>query len=247
MFENNGITTLALGRSIVRRRILALLLTEPGTRLHLREIQRRVNTSPGTASRELTKLVSAGLIEREAEGNQVYFRGSASPFATMLRSVLSTAPTLLASSDEVPGAGTRPAPPFDVVATAATADVATRAETAATASDAKLGAETDPVALEAGTTVAAQMRAIYRARLRGIYLYGQRASGGAPPDSDVELLVVLDRVDRYGEELDRTSTAIASVSLDLGIIVSRVFVSEADWLGRADGQLPKVRAEAVSL
>jgi DNA-binding transcriptional ArsR family regulator len=218
MFENTGIVNLAVGRSTVRRRILALMLTEPGTRLHLREIQRRANTSPGTASRELTKLVSAGLIEREAEGNQVYFCGSASPFATMLRSLLLTAPTL------VPGS----------------------AATATTASGSRLGAEADPVALEAGTTIAEQMRAIYGERLRGVYLYGQRASG-APQDSDVELLVVLDRVDRYGEELDRTSTAIASVSLDLGVIVSRVFVSEADWLGRTDGQLPRVRAEAVSL
>ncbi len=103
------------------------------------------------------------------------------------------------------------------------------------------------MALQAGSAFAAQMRAIYRERLRGVYLYGRRASGGAPPDSDVELVVVLDRVDRYGEELDRTSAAIASISLDLGIIVSRVFVSETDWLGRTDGQLPLVRAEAVSL
>ena len=94
VFENNPVAELAVGRSTVRRRILALLIADPAARLHLREIQRRAGTSPGTASRELTKLVSAGLIEREAEGNQVYFRGSASPFATMLRSLLLTAPTL---------------------------------------------------------------------------------------------------------------------------------------------------------
>ncbi|MGZ6266153.1 MAG: MarR family transcriptional regulator [Candidatus Limnocylindrales bacterium] len=218
MFENNGIANLALGRSLVRQRILALILTEPGVRLHLREIQRRARTSPGTASRELSKLVSAGLIEREAEGNQVYFRGSTSPFAAMLHTLLSTAPATVAHSSDAPVA----------------------AVTAATA-------EADPVALQAGSTVAAQMRAIYRERLRGVYLYGRRASGWASPDSDVELAVVLDRVDRYGEELDRSSAAIASTSLGLGVIVSRVFVSETDWLGRTDGQLPLVRAEAVSL
>ena len=61
-------------------------------RLHLREIQRRAGTSPGTASRERAKLVAAGLVEREAEGNQVYFRASTSPFATMLRSLLVAMP-----------------------------------------------------------------------------------------------------------------------------------------------------------
>jgi predicted nucleotidyltransferase len=105
----------------------------------------------------------------------------------------------------------------------------------------------DPLGLHAGATVAAQLRSIYGDRLRGIYLYGPRASGGTPPDSDVDLLVVLDRIERYGEELERTSRVCASVSLELEVIVSRIFVSEADWRGRTDGQLPVVRAQAVSL
>lgn len=66
-------TSLLLGRSRVRRAILALLIEGRQGRLHLREIQRRVGTSPGTAARELERLVAAGLLEREAEGRQVYF------------------------------------------------------------------------------------------------------------------------------------------------------------------------------
>jgi DNA-binding transcriptional ArsR family regulator len=275
MFENSQIMHLTVGRSIVRQRILALLLAEPGPRLHLREIQRRANTSPGTASRELAKLVSAGLIERETEANQVYFRGSASPFATMLRSLLVNAPTPLPASAGLQGDGTTPAPPLHFVVTPAAAQpdpaggtsepaaepvadatapgvvglgIATPlAETVTIPGGGRLGVNADPLGLEAGATVAAQMRAIYCERLRGVFLYGQRAAGGAPPDSDVELLVVLDRIERYGEELDRTSTVFASLSLDLGVVVSRVFVSEADWRDRTDGQLPGVRAEAVSL
>jgi hypothetical protein len=63
----------------------------------------------------------------------------------------------------------------------------------------------------------------------------------------VELLVVLDRIERYGEELDRTSAVFAALSLELGVVVSRVFVSETDWRDRSDGGLPGIRAEAVSL
>lgn len=66
--------SLLLGRSRIRRAILALLVDGPRDRLHLREIQRRVGTSPGTAARELERLVVAGLLERETEGRQVYFR-----------------------------------------------------------------------------------------------------------------------------------------------------------------------------
>jgi predicted nucleotidyltransferase/DNA-binding transcriptional ArsR family regulator len=244
VFENRQFADLAVGRSTVRQRILALLMVEPGTRLHLRAIQRRAGTSPGTASRELKKLVSAGLIEREAEGNQVYFRASTSPFATMLRSLLLTAsaPAPDSSSPQAAGSGAALAP------SVVRPEIATPpAETVTIAGGIRSGSKADPVGLEAGVAAAAQMRSIYNERLRGIYLYGQRASGVAPPDSDVDLLVVLDRVERYGEELDRTSTVCASLSLELGVVVSRVFVSETDWRDRTDGQLPVVRAEAVPL
>lgn len=243
MFENSQIVHLAVGKSIVRQRILALLLTEPGPRLHLREIQRRAATSPGTASRELAKLVSAGLIERETEANQVYFRGSASPFATMLRSLLVSAPTPPPAAGGLQGDGTAPAPPVPVVATPGPPP----AERVTISGGGRPGVKADPLGLEAGATVAARMRAIYGERLGGVLLYGQRAAGGAPEDSDVELMVVLDRIERYGEELDRTSAVFASLSLELGIVISRVFVSEADWRDRTDGGLPGIRAEAVSL
>lgn len=243
MFESSEIVHLAVGRSMVRKRILALLLSEPGPRLHLREIQRRASTSPGTASRELTKLVSAGLIERETEGNQVFFRGSASPFATMLRALLVAAPTPPPVSGKLQADGTTSAPPLHV----GTMPRQPPAEKVAISGAGVSGMKADPQGLEAGATVAARMRAIYGESLRGVFLFGQRASGGAPHDLEIELMVVLDRIERYGEELDRTSTVFASLSLELGVVVSRIFVSEADWRNRTDGGLPSVRAEAVAL
>jgi predicted nucleotidyltransferase len=91
------------------------------------------------------------------------------------------------------------------------------------------------------------MRSVYGPRLRGVYLYGQRASEDAPPDAEVDLLIVLDRIDSYGAELEQTSTICALLSLEARVIVSRVFVSEADWLGRVEGPLAQARAEAVPL
>jgi predicted nucleotidyltransferase len=72
MSEYNGVSL--LGRSEIRRRILGLLLDDPGERLHLREIARRALTSAGTAARELRLLEEAGLVARDREGRQVYFR-----------------------------------------------------------------------------------------------------------------------------------------------------------------------------
>jgi hypothetical protein len=87
---------------------------------------------------------------------------------------------------------------------------------------------------------------LYADRLAGVFLYGARARGDAQPDADVEIVVVLNSIDRYGDELERTSAAVAGLSLELGLIVSRVFVSEAVWRSGIDGRLRVMRSEAMS-
>ena len=287
MIENSAAVDLALGRSSVRQRILALLIEDAGCRLHLREIQRRADTSPGTASRELAKLVAAGLIEREAEGNQVYFKASTSPVASMLRSLLLAMPQ--AETGPRPPRLSRAKPPAVATATpaspAAPASPATfkpdRAQPARPALDARV-AETaesrtagpspagasvtaptsstiatpgrtavssnpDLLGLQIARSLAESLRAVYDERLQGVYLYGARAAGAAPADADVETIVVLDNVDHYGQELEKTSHVCASLSRDFRILVSRVFVSAASWEGDPTGSLRQIRSEAVAV
>lgn len=231
---------LALGRSSVRQRILALLSDEPAGRLHLREIQRRAGTSPGTASRELAKLVAAGLIDRQPEGNQVYFRASDSPLATMLRTVLAA----------MPARQLRPRPPLlprvERATSAAVVAKATVAGAAPAVASAPV-AKADPLGLRIAGRLAESIREIYGDSLRGVYLYGPRAAGPAPAEADVETVVVLERVDHYGAELERTSHVCAALSHEMNLVVSRIFVEEADWNGGPDGAAPAIRTEAVAV
>ena len=237
VLENTIATELTLGRSAVRRRILALLMTEPDQRLHLREIQRRVRTSPGTASRELARLVAAGLAERQTEGNQVYFRAGSSPFATMIRTLL-VAPAV-ADPDASP---IQPAP------VATTPEPTRPPRTIRPGGAAPKGIpRPDAVGLEVAGRLAQTLRPLYADRLAGIFLHGARCRGEARPDSDVEVVVVLDTIVRYGEELERTSSACAALALEFGLIVSRVFVAESTWEGRTDGHLLAIRSEAVAV
>lgn len=74
MNEDGHDLTVLLGRSAIRRRILALLFDRPEQRLHLRGIARAVGASAGTVARELQRLVDAGLVGRASEGRQVYFQ-----------------------------------------------------------------------------------------------------------------------------------------------------------------------------
>jgi DNA-binding transcriptional ArsR family regulator/predicted nucleotidyltransferase len=252
MLENNATTDLAMGRSSVRRRILTVL-AQPETRLHLREIQRRAGTSPGTASRELGRLLAAGLIEREAEGNQVYFRGATTPLATMLRSLLAgsvaapleTGTPLTPSPSETAGKSSPTArsshvPPAAGPAAAPDAPPPDIARQAAAAAPDELG-------LRVAAQLADRIRPTYGKRLLGIYLYGARARGEARPDSNVDVLLVLDSVARYCDELEQTSVACADLSQEEGLVVSRMFVSETAWLTRSDGQMPAIRKEAVAI
>ena len=90
------------------------------------------------------------------------------------------------------------------------------------------------------------LRSIYRMRLRGVYLYGSYARGEEVRASDVDVLVVIDRVGHYAAEVDHTGELCAKLSLKYDRSISRVFVSERDWKTRKTPFLENVREEAVA-
>ena len=90
-----------------------------------------------------------------------------------------------------------------------------------------------------------ELEAIYGPRLRGVYLFGSRARGEAGAESDVDVLIVLDRLDRYGVEIERTGEAASRLSIEAGLSISRVFVSERDWRESLSPFFLNVREEAV--
>jgi type I restriction enzyme S subunit len=86
---------------------------------------------------------------------------------------------------------------------------------------------------------------VYGDRLKGVYVFGSYARGEATPDSDLDILIVLDGLDDYSDEIKRTSHLISSLSLECGISLSRVFVSQSQWAEGQTAFLQNVREEAV--
>lgn len=90
----------------------------------------------------------------------------------------------------------------------------------------------------------AHLEQIYGSRLLGLYLYGSHARDDAGPESDLDLLVILDRVDSYFAEIERTSELRSDLSLEHELTVSMVFVPDADWRAADTPFLTGVRDEA---
>ena len=59
-----------------RQRVLSLLLLNPDTDYHVRELARLTDTAAGTLHKELSRLAGAGLLRRKAQGNQVRYQAN---------------------------------------------------------------------------------------------------------------------------------------------------------------------------
>ena len=59
-----------------RRKVLGLLLLHPDNAYHVREIARLTNTVAGTLHKELSRLAEAGVLLKQASGNQVLYQAN---------------------------------------------------------------------------------------------------------------------------------------------------------------------------
>lgn len=86
---------------------------------------------------------------------------------------------------------------------------------------------------------------IYGDRLKGVYLYGSYARGDYQQGSDLDVLVVLKKYERYGDEINRTSELVGDLSLEYGISISRVFMTESQWKQSDTPLLRNIRIEGL--
>lgn len=106
---------------------------------------------------------------------------------------------------------------------------------AESAAERAIGAHPDPpVTCDPGDEpvahrVAAQLRHLYGARLKHVVLFGSRAPGDAEPDSDMDLLIVLDPLDDPWAEHDRMDDLLWRETLESGIVLSAIPLSTKDF------------------
>ena len=73
---SNNINLMDVLFPTARQGVLAVLLLQPETNFHLRELARLTNSHAATLGRELEKLTQAGLLLRSEQGNQVRYQAN---------------------------------------------------------------------------------------------------------------------------------------------------------------------------
>lgn len=90
------------------------------------------------------------------------------------------------------------------------------------------------------------LAATYGDRFKGLYLFGSYARGTQEPESDVDVLIVLDEFADFAAEIDRTGKLVSDLSLQNDLSISTVFVRLSEWKRGDNPFLRSVRQEAIA-
>lgn len=86
---------------------------------------------------------------------------------------------------------------------------------------------------------------LYGDRLAHLVLFGSRARGDAAPDSDIDVLVVLNGTVQAGTEIERTGSIVAELSLENDVVLSCVFMDHERYQHRYGPLLRNIRKEGI--
>lgn len=102
-------------------------------------------------------------------------------------------------------------------------------------------------ARELAADVAADVRELYGDRLREVLLFGSWARGDAHPESDVDLLIVLDEVESSFQERRRMDDILWKHSFENDAVVVAIPVSLKPFKDPVDPFLIEARKDAISI
>ena len=88
------------------------------------------------------------------------------------------------------------------------------------------------------TKLKSGLTGLYGQRLKAVVLFGSYARGDYNEDSDLDVMIVLDRYESYWDELVRSAELASELSLEYNVTISRMIMTEEQW---KRGDLPVLR------
>jgi len=82
-------------------------------------------------------------------------------------------------------------------------------------------------------------------RLVSVRVFGSYARGEGRTDSDIDVLVLVQKVDNYGDLIRCTSQSMADISLRHDVVLSRTFATAQDYRESQTPFFLNVRRESV--
>jgi len=100
-------------------------------------------------------------------------------------------------------------------------------------------------------TILAELKAgladVYGDRLKHVILYGSQARGDATPDSDIDVLVVLDGPVEPMQEIDRTLGLVGRLCRKYTVLIACAFASTSEYGDSGAPLFVNARREGVAL
>lgn len=95
--------------------------------------------------------------------------------------------------------------------------------------------------------IRSRLQAAFRDRLQGVLLFGSRARGEAGPDSDLDLMVLLEEPVRLGKDLETIVAALYPVQLEIESPIHALPVSARSFEAGAFGIYRNAKREGAFL
>jgi len=94
-----------------------------------------------------------------------------------------------------------------------------------------------------------RLEEVYKDNLKEVILFGSAARGEFTGESDIDVLVVLDNITNYEEELDKVFNVQREIErrYEDKIIISAVLATQDDYDSRLDPLYLNVKKEGVTL
>jgi predicted nucleotidyltransferase len=100
---------------------------------------------------------------------------------------------------------------------------------------------------EIAKDVTRDLKELYGKRIRKVVLFGSWARGDAHPESDIDLLIVLDRIDSWSQERDRMDDVLWRHSVENSTLISALIVSSDDYERQREPVLVRAAMEGVAV